>query len=142
MTHNPQNKECHLNYRNHKPENNCGGICTYPIPSTIEERFDKKFSVLESGDSDGTFTLEVGDKVETSNERAHSFIRTEISLALKNREEELREEELREELKSVLAILDEQIGRMEKRKSWQGQRVRFDLEEARKIILSLLTPKK
>lgn len=43
-----------------------------------EKEFEEKFEVLEKGNSNGTFVLEVGDRIETSNERAksHSKLQT------------------------------------------------------------------
>jgi len=40
----------------------------------IEKEFNARFNVLENGNADGSFTLEVGDKIESSNERALSYI--------------------------------------------------------------------
>ena len=45
----------------------------------IVQEFEEKFTVLEKGNSDGSFTLEVGQKIETSDERASSYIRNALS---------------------------------------------------------------
>lgn len=55
--------------------------------------FESKFEVFEKGNPDGSFTLEVGDKIESSEERASSFLDSSTLKLLETLREEVGEDE-------------------------------------------------
>ena len=89
--------------------------------SNFDKEFDEKFEVLEKGNPDGSFTLEVGDRLETSNERCKSFFHSyiekqETKLLCEFQDAEMKwkrqlEEAKQEQIEECLEIINHSINK-------------------------------